>query len=555
MGDFGVPESLRQFRQQQEQNVPPITPISTGTLGMIEEGDIKPGEEIRVAVQGERRGEYLGALRTRPQTAQLRPSSPLQRSVFFPAGTEEDPINIPPEDIDIQIREIERFNQEQFREDRQNNDLSIIKKYGGIATGLIALGGLGMMVLNKQTADATEDLYEEEVLPIVPLPNEKEEENMSEDEKKEMNKFAKMIQVVYDRRKAGGTNFVDINPAFRQRDVNIPNQDVEGYKFERTGNDLTGVFINDEKGEIVIAMRGLMPLNDKKDLLQFPEMTASSALEEQRGDAFGKTFRADRKMLEKVYLDAKKLYPDYNIITTGHSRGGRGAIYLGRKYDLEFHAFSPATNRGDLADTNPTEKGNHYYHFRDPVSRHMASKRGGSIEQHYVSYNNRLYPHSLVDFQKDGKYHDATMFLKQPRMTRADIDEMERLIVDEVIAENTKIDNFISGEDFIDSDLGRFPDDPIPEKNNAPILETGYGKTTNRGIFVNVNKRMVSKFKPQISLFDTIDKNNDNEISKEELKAFYPDLTDEEIDRLFRLYDKDKSGTLNRSEFTLTSLG
>jgi Ca2+-binding EF-hand superfamily protein len=66
---------------------------------------------------------------------------------------------------------------------------------------------------------------------------------------------------------------------------------------------------------------------------------------------------------------------------------------------------------------------------------------------------------------------------------------------------------------------------------------------------------MVSKFKPQISLFDTIDKNNDNEISKEELKAFYPDLTDEEIDRLFRLYDKDKSGTLNRSEFTLTSLG
>jgi hypothetical protein len=399
-----------------------------------------------------------------------------------------------------------------------------------------------MMVLNKQTADATEDLYEEEVLPIVPLPNEKEEENMSEDEKKEMNKFAKMIQVVYDRRKAGGTNFVDINPAFRQRDVNIPNQDVEGYKFERTGNDLTGVFINDEKGEIVIAMRGLMPLNDKKDLLQFPEMTASSALEEQRGDAFGKTFRADRKMLEKVYLDAKKLYPDYNIITTGHSRGGRGAIYLGRKYDLEFHAFSPATNRGDLADTNPTEKGNHYYHFRDPVSRHMASKRGGSIEQHYVSYNNRLYPHSLVDFQKDGKYHDATMFLKQPRMTRADIDEMERLIVDEVIAENTKIDNFISGEDFIDSDLGRFPDDPIPEKNNARI-------------FVNVNKRMVSKFKPQISLFDTIDKNNDNEISKEELKAFYPDLTDEEIDRLFRLYDKDKSGTLNRSEFTLTSLG
>ena len=131
---------------------------------------------------------------------------------------------------------------------------------------------------------------------------------------------------------------------------------------------------------------------------------------------------------------------------------------------------------------------------------------------------------------------------------------MERLAVDEVILED-KRDDFISPEDMVDSDLGRFPDDPIPENDNAPILETAYGKTTDRGIFVNVNKRMVSKFKPQISLFDKIDKNNDNEISREELKAFYPNLSDQEIDRLFRFYDKDNSGSLNRSEFTLTSLG
>ena len=301
MGDFGVPESLRQFRQQQEQDVPPITPISTGTLGMIEEGDINPDEEIRVAVLGERRGELLGALRTRPQTAQLRPASPLQRSVFFPAGTEQDPINIQPESIDIQITEIERANQE-----REQDDLNIIKKYGGVVTGLIALGGLGMMVMNRETADAVDDLYGDEEFDLLPVT--KKQENMNENEKKEMNKFAKMVQVVYDRRKQGGTNFLDINPSFRERDVDIPNQDIDGYKFERTGNDLTGVFVDDSKKELVIAMRGLMPLNDKSDLLQFPEMTASTALEEQRGDAFGKTFRADRKMLEQVYLDVKTKY-------------------------------------------------------------------------------------------------------------------------------------------------------------------------------------------------------------------------------------------------------
>jgi len=438
------------------------------------------------------------------------------------------------------------------REDeRQEEDLNSIKKYGGIATGLIALGGLGMMVLNKETADAAENLYDEEEYEISQPKLMTKQESMSNEEKDNMNKFAKMVQVVYDRRKAGGVDFLDFGSGFRQKSKDIPNQDVEGYIFERTGNDLTGVFVNDNKGEIVIAMRGLMPLNDRKDLLQFPEMSASTALEDQRGDFFGSTFRADRKMLEKVYLDAKALYPDYNIITTGHSRGGRGAIYLGRKYDLEFHAFSPATNRGDLADTNPTEKGNHYYHFKDPVSRHMAEKRFDSIEQHHISYNNRLYPHSLVDFQKDGEFHDSTIFVKQPRITRADIEEMERLAVDEVIAKDKRDEfTFISPEDILDSDLGRFPDDPIPENNNAPILETGYGKTTDRGIFVNVNRRLVSKFKPQISLFDTIDKNNDNEISREELKAFYPNLSDEEIDRLFKLYDKDNSGTLNRNEFS-----
>ena len=307
-------------------------------------------------------------------------------------GTEDRPIRIPPANIvriDTETMNIAERG-EQARIEQEQKDYDNILKYGSVATGLIALGGLGMMVLNRQTADAAENLYGEDEKEFEIKPVTKKQDNMNDEEKKEMSKFAKMVDVVYDRRKAGGTNFLDFRPGFRKQDVNILNQDVEGYTFERTGNDLTGAFVNDEKKEIVIAMRGLMPLQDRNDLLQFPEMSVSSALEEQRGDAFGSTFRADRKMLEKVYLDAKKLYPDYNIITTGHSRGGRGATYLGRKYDLEFHAFSPATNRGDLIDTNPTEKGNHYYHFKDPVSRHMANKRMNSIEQHHVSYNNRF---------------------------------------------------------------------------------------------------------------------------------------------------------------------
>jgi len=450
------------------------------------------------------------------------------------------PVNIPrPENIvriDTETMNVAERGEPTTLEPEQINYDKILK-YGGVATGLIALGGLGMMVLNKQTADAAENLYgdDEEEFDIKPV--KKEQDNMSEKEKNKMSKYAKMVQVVYDRRKAGGTDFFGFRSGFRKRDVDIPNQDVEGYTFERTGNDLTGAFVNDEKKEVVLAMRGLMPLNDRSDLLQFPAMSVSTALEEERGDAFGSTFRADRKMLEEIYLQAKELYPEYNIITTGHSRGGRGSIYLGRKYGLEFHAFSPATNRGDLELTSPSERGNHYYNSRDPVSRHMASKLSNTVEQHYLSYNNRLYPHSLVDFQRDGEFHNSTIFVKQPKTTRA-----------VAIKEEEEI---IEPEELTVTDLGRFADVTVPEINNAPILETGYGKITDSGIFVNVNSRPVSKFKPNVSLFDAIDRNNDNEITRAELKAFYPDLSDEEIDRLFKVYDKDNSQTLNRSEFEL----
>jgi len=441
--------------------------------------------------------------------------------------------------------------------ERQEADLNTIKKYGGVATGsLIALGGLGMMVMNRQTADAAEKLYDEAEYEVNTAT--KIEDNMSEKEKNKMSKYAKMVQVVYDRRKAGGTDFFGFRSGFRKRDVDIPNQDVEGYTFERTGNDLTGAFVNDEKKEVVLAMRGLMPLNDRSDLLQFPAMTASTALEEERGDAFGSTFRADRRMLEEIYLQAKELYPEYNIITTGHSRGGRGSIYLGRKYGLEFHAFSPATNRGDLLLTSPSERGNHYYNSRDPVSRHMASKLSNTVEQHHVSYNNRLYPHSLVDFQKDGEFHNSTIFVKQPKTTRTvAIKEEEQRTIDEIITQGVRDSlrqDYIEPEELIDADIGRFADVTVPEINNAPILETGYGKTTDSGIFVNVNSRPVSKFKPNVSLFDAIDRNNDNEITRAELKAFYPDLSDEEIDNLFKLYDTDNNGSLNRSEFGLLKI-
>ena len=59
---------------------------------------------------------------------------------------------------------IELKNIRDRENERQEEDLNTIKKYGGVATGLIALGGMGMMVLNRKTAEAAEKLVNQKTL-------------------------------------------------------------------------------------------------------------------------------------------------------------------------------------------------------------------------------------------------------------------------------------------------------------------------------------------------------------------------------------------------------
>ena len=426
----------------------------------------------------------------------------------------------------------------------EEQDLETIKKYGSLALGVVGVGALGLTVLNKLTAKSATELYDEPEIKTEPVDVTGQSTKLTNDEYETMNTMSKLTQIVYDRRYAAGNNFLEYNPAFRKREKDIENQDFGDYRFESTTTDLASRFVNDNDKKVVIAIRGLMPLDDRADFLQFPEMLKKTALETQSAFDFGKTFRADRKMLDAIYFITKREYPDYEIITTGHSRGGRGSMYLGRKYDLEYHSFSPAANRGDLTEYVPRDKGTIYYNIKDPTSKHLKNQRGKTAEKHIVSYNNRNYPHSLKDFNNNGKFHNQTTFIREPTIIE-NIQKVEKENIDEVLKMDTE---YIIPEDMVDADFGNFWD---PEKisDNAPILETGYGRTTDRGIFVNVNKRPVSSFKPNISLFQLIDKNNDKEITLQELKAYYPELSDEELLILFKRLDKNGDGKITINEF------
>ncbi len=430
-------------------------------------------------------------------------------------------------------------------QNQEQQDLDTIKKYGSLALGVVGVGALGLTVLNKLTAKAAMELYDEPEIEKEPVDVTGKSTKLTDDEYEKMNTMSKLTQIVYDRRYAAGNNFLEYNPAFRKREKDIENQDFGDYRFESTTTDLASRFVNDNDKKVVIAIRGLMPLDDKADFKQFPEMLKKTALETSSAFDFGKTFRADRKMLDAIYFITKREYPDYEIITTGHSRGGRGSMYLGRKYDLEYHSFSPAANRGDLSEYVPRDKGTIYYNIKDPTSKHLKDQRGNTAEKHIVSYNNRNYPHSLKDFNSDGKYHNQTTFIREPTIIE-NIQKVEQENIDEILRMDTE---YITPEDMVDTDFGNFWD---AEKisDNAPILETGYGgKTTDRGIFVNVNKRPVSSFKPNISLFESIDQNNNKEITLQELKAYYPELSDEEVLILFKRLDKNGDGKITLQEF------
>ena len=389
-------------------------------------------------------------------------------------------------------------------------------------------------------------------------------DEMSEEETNRMKMMAKMVDVVYKRRMAYGTDFM--SPTERKAYKEIAEQNVGDYIFENTENDLTGRFINNNNNEAVLAFRGLLPHVDRADLRSFGSMTRSTLLETDRAEGFGSIYQEDKQMFNQEYFKTKKLYPTHKIVTTGHSRGSRGAIHLGRKHGLEFHAFSPVGNRADYVDSVPHEQGYLYYNNRDPTSMFIKSQRGKTIEQHHSGFNKKLNPHSLTDF------YDDTKILKHKKLNKKEIDEFEKELLLDI-----KSGEQITGEDYVDSDLGKFDDvsvrqkvsnqvatiprkdvmispmrniytgEIIPDKGVEPFILTE--TLFDRNVFNDLNLIAPKPFEPDY--FEEIDSDKNNEIDYQELFNYLNSkgYSKQDIDELFYTFDFDKDGKINRREF------
>ncbi len=110
----------------------------------------------------------------------------------------------------------------------------------------------------------------------------------------------------------------------------------------------------EDGGEIIVAMRGLQPLSSSKDILIGTEIffedayqqsgfDFESATKKKKGISILPNFYGEILLEEQNKLDdLKKEFPNKKIVLTGHSRGGRKAIDLGEKNNVEYHAFQPA---------------------------------------------------------------------------------------------------------------------------------------------------------------------------------------------------------------------
>ena len=112
------------------------------------------------------------------------------------------------------------------------------------------------------------------------------------------------------------------------------------------------VFENND--EIVIAMRGLQVGKSLEDSVIGTEIFFEDAYEQSGADfdtstqkkkgisllpnKYGEILLREQSKIDQL----KKEYPNKKIVLSGHSRGGRKAIDLGEKNQLEYHAFQPA---------------------------------------------------------------------------------------------------------------------------------------------------------------------------------------------------------------------
>ncbi len=376
-------------------------------------------------------------------------------------------------------------------------------------------------------------------------------DNLQEGTEERIRTHAKMIKQIYQNRKDAG---VDTPVAIGRRnpeDIKGEGTVIDGYTLEDT-RDLTGLFVNKDKKEFILAIRGIDPVSNR-DRTELAVMGAYSMLPLAKSGYYGQQFALDKREIDNAYADAKNKYPDFKPIVIGHSRGGQGSLYLGRGAGIETHAYNPASSAMEYwtrRKVKPFSNDiNIYYTDTDVIPSNIKHSAGRTGEKHYrIDENPSLRDgafgtlfgqgHSIDHFlQDDLMGHEHTFIPSRPAVPRGQFRD--------IAVGDTEF--VFDAEDLVRADLGLFDDEE--EKEEEAVIELNEEQPSVAGS--RIVKETLQTFAPRAFRPQTraIDKNGDGFISKTELKDFLKDrFTDDEIERIFNELDVDNDGKIDSRE-------
>ena len=397
-----------------------------------------------------------------------------------------------------------------------------------------------------------------------------DKEKMTKNELEEMAIHKDMIEVQYANRKSAGRDFfTSTNERTAIPETTLEDDrklDVGDYKFVEA-SDLYALFENEKINKRVLAIRGLRPDLDFKDLKQAPRMGAQTVLKLNLDT--GNQYKKDYEDIEDYLLNL----PNYkDVAITGHSRGGQTGLELARKHKLKAHIFQPVTvrdieavgsregivdmkgtslNDDDAAITFTMNERRIYTNKEDTTPSNLVNPRDTSEKQYIIDYDPSLHSNTaMIPGFKQISAHKLNNFHKEA-VGYAASSKNDLVDFGDDLDFNDYPINHLTEQEAIDMGYDMNDDDYDIEEDFS-IEE--FANISNSDLIVPVSKRALMfndrPFIPNTSQQDNIDLNGDGIVSYNEFYRYYKkrNYTDTRIKKLFKSLDSNNDGVLSANE-------
>jgi hypothetical protein len=167
---------------------------------------------------------------------------------------------------------------------------------------------------------------------------------------------------------------------------NPKTENIDGFLLDKELSKYNiGVYQNPSSQKVIIGFRGTAALEDLSTDLDIVK---------------GRTNDIQYKEADDIYKKVKEKYPNFEIIATGHSKGGSLGLYLNTKYNIKFYGFNSGVGLGVIS-YNPNKSKAHLYIIKGDLISGLGSMGNLGIVHVFNSKFNDASPlqaHSMDNY-------------------------------------------------------------------------------------------------------------------------------------------------------------